>query len=94
MKIAITERTKKLAIRSLFKRDVKSFPNSRNIWLLLLACCCLPLFAEAKDRPPSFVISGIILNEKNEALPGANITVVGAAKGTVSDVYGKFLLEV
>lgn len=94
MKIFITRRTTKPAVRSFFKRDAKSFPNSRYLWLLLLFSCWFPMPAAAKDHPRSFVLSGIILNEKNEPLPGANISVVGATKGSVSDVYGKFLLEV
>lgn len=94
MKILITRRTTKPVIRSFFKRDVKSFPNCRYLWLLLVSCCWLSLSAEAKNRPRSFVLSGTVFNEKNEVLPGANISVVGATKGTVSDVYGKFLIEV
>jgi hypothetical protein len=39
-------------------------------------------------------ISGLVLNEKNEALPGTSIVIKGSSVGTVSDMNGKFELEV
>jgi hypothetical protein len=39
-------------------------------------------------------ISGLVLDEKNEALPGTSIVIKGSSVGTVSDLNGKFELEV
>lgn len=39
-------------------------------------------------------ISGVILDENGETLPGANIVVAGTRTGTVSDMEGRFLLNV
>ena len=59
---------------------------------LLLCCCILPA---VRANTISFVLSGTIVNERSEPMPGANIKVIGASnKGATADVYGKFLLEV
>lgn len=53
--------------------------------------------AEKENKPNtvfSWVLSGRVTNEKDEALPGATIKVLGTSKGVVTDVYGKFLIEV
>lgn len=54
--------------------------------------------AEKEKAPPapvfSWVVSGVVTNENDEPLPGATIKVLGTSKGTVADVYGKFLIEV
>lgn len=42
----------------------------------------------------SWVLSGKVISEKDEALPGATIKVLGTSKGVVTDVYGKFLVEI
>jgi len=64
----------------------------RYYFSLLLCCCALPA---VKANTASFVLSGTIVNEKGEPMPGANIKVVGASgKGATADTYGKFLLEV
>ena len=39
-------------------------------------------------------IVGLVLDEKNEALPGTSIVIKGSTIGTVSDLNGKFELEV
>lgn len=46
-----------------------------------------------KVRVVTFVINGTVLDEKNEPLIGANILLEGTTKGTISDVDGKFTLE-
>ncbi len=59
---------------------------------LLLCCCILPA---VRANTISFVLSGTIVNERSEPMPGANIKVIGSSnKGATADVYGKFLLEV
>ncbi len=42
----------------------------------------------------SWVLSGKVTNEKEEVLPGATIKVLGTSKGAVTDVFGKFLVEI
>ena len=42
----------------------------------------------------SFVLSGTVVDDKDEVLPGATVRVLGSKKGTITDVYGKFLIEV
>ncbi|MFZ4477996.1 MAG: carboxypeptidase-like regulatory domain-containing protein [Saprospiraceae bacterium] len=46
-----------------------------------------------KVQVVTFVINGTVLDEKNEPLIGANILLEGTTKGTISDVDGKFTLE-
>lgn len=59
---------------------------------LLLCSCILPA---VRANTISFVLSGTIVNERSEPMPGANIKVIGSSnKGATADVYGKFLLEV
>lgn len=42
----------------------------------------------------SFVLTGTVTDEKDEVLPGATIRTQGSAKATITDVYGKFIIEV
>lgn len=64
----------------------------RYFFSLLLCCCILPA---VRANTISFVLSGTIVNERSEPMPGANIKVIGSSnRGATADVYGKFLLEV
>lgn len=47
-----------------------------------------------KGAKETFVLSGTILDEKDEGLPGASVRVKGTNKGVVTDIRGKFLIEV
>src|SRR5882757_5644185 len=60
--------------------------------LLLMGCCSL--LTTAKANSASFVLSGTVVNEKGDPMPGANLRVIATMKGATTDVYGKFLLEV
>lgn len=42
----------------------------------------------------SKIISGKVVNDKNEALPGVSIAIKGTKQGTTTDVNGKFSIEV
>src|SRR5690348_12120518 len=42
----------------------------------------------------SFVLSGVVVDDKDEPLPGASVRIKNSGKGTMTDVYGKFLIEV
>jgi len=45
-----------------------------------------------KELPPP-PIKGLIINEKGETLPGANVIIKGTNKGTASDVFGNFSID-
>lgn len=73
---------------------------------LLLLCCMPPavLKAAASTAPDagragitqvrSFVVSGTVTNENDEALPGASVRIKGTSKGMTTDMNGKFMIEV
>ena len=57
--------------------------------LVLMNLWVIPLFGQTVP------ISGVVKSElDNEPLPGVNVTVKGTIKGTVTDVDGKYSLEV
>ena len=59
--------------------------------LLLLACVCTTLSASAQTR----VVSGTVTSlADSHSMPGASILIKGTGNGTVTDVDGKFTLEV
>ena len=83
-------------------RPMKQF---KLLWALPLAALILYAFAEPKyinaDTPSSVSIqtekgqsaSGVITDNKGEALPGAHIIVANSTTGTISDINGKFSLS-
>jgi TonB-linked SusC/RagA family outer membrane protein len=42
----------------------------------------------------SFVLKGTVIDENDETLPGASIRVKGTTNGAVTDVNGKFIIEI
>ena len=67
--------------------------------LLFLFIISFSLIAKASGpRLPlpedSFVLKGIVVDENEETLPGATVRVKGTASGVVTDINGKFLLEI
>jgi len=54
--------------------------------LLLL---CIMNFLYAQER----IIKGLITDESNMPIPGANILIKGTSKGTISDIKGNFTLD-
>ena len=50
-------------------------------------------FYPGPDLPPR-VIKGVVTDNANEPLIGANVLVKGTAKGTVTDADGAFSLEI
>lgn len=106
MQIYTKPKTTKL-IRYIFNRDAQSLTGMRFICLLLVCCCGMLASANASagtakvktnalltEKRPPFVLSGTVVDNNDESLPGASVRVKGQAKGTVTDVYGKFLIEV
>lgn len=47
-----------------------------------------------KEQQQTIRISGIIKNDKGESLPGVNVVIQGTTTGTITDVDGKFHLNV
>ncbi len=66
----------------------KHFPVSAFIIMMLLMASVFPAYAQHVE------ITGIIKNELNEPLSGANIFVKGRVIGTISNHIGDFYLEV
>ncbi|MVM32030.1 SusC/RagA family TonB-linked outer membrane protein [Spirosoma sp. HMF4905] len=72
---------------------------------LLLAFCCISL-THAKnptdrgtlERNPTIVadrtLTGLVSDEKNEALPGVSVLIKGTSRGTVTDANGRYRLDV
>lgn len=59
-------------------------------------CLWLPalLFVSVEAATAQFTISGKVTDAEGEGLPGATIAVVGAARGTSTDVNGAYRLEI
>ncbi len=57
--------------------------------LILLLFSALPLSAQNKKT-----ITGTILDEKGESIIGASVAIKGTANGTITDIDGKFFLDV
>jgi len=91
MRIAATKGITGPVFRGFFNRERVAYTCLRGFFLLLM--CSSLLVVKANNL--SFVLSGTVLNERSEPMPGANLVVIGSgAKGATTDVYGKFLLEV
>lgn len=52
------------------------------------------LLASVQIALAQFVVSGRVSDAAGEGLPGATITIVGAARGTTTDVEGRYRVEV
>ncbi|WP_228691214.1 TonB-dependent receptor [Lunatimonas sp.] len=48
----------------------------------------------ANEAPVDITVRGVVKDDSGEALPGATVTVEGAARGTVTDIDGRYTLEV
>ena len=71
---------------------MKIFKEDGSIKLLLLACMLFMNFnhALAQER----TLSGKVLDENNQAVPGVNVIVKGTSSGTVTDISGEYRLNV
>jgi TonB-linked SusC/RagA family outer membrane protein len=43
---------------------------------------------------PSFVLSGTVVDEKGDGIPGVTVRVKGTTNGVVTDIAGKFIIEI
>ncbi|MBZ4187340.1 SusC/RagA family TonB-linked outer membrane protein [Niabella beijingensis] len=53
----------------------------------------IPLWQDTVP-PESWVLRGTVVNEKDNPLPGASVSVPHTSRGTITDVAGAFMLEV
>lgn len=68
----------------------------KNLLLLIGAFCFLFLEANATHLSPPFapiIITGQVMDEKNEPLVGASIVLEGTTKGAITDENGNYKLE-
>ena len=63
--------------------------NNRLFFILLFFLCQVKVFSQDSRT----IINGKILNDRQEPIPGVNITVEGTSKGVSSDQRGEFLLR-
>ncbi|RQP10047.1 MAG: hypothetical protein EAS52_23265 [Parapedobacter sp.] len=71
-----------------FKRYVIPAYLSR-IWLLLLPILLLSITASAQH-----VLTGLVVDERDEALANASVVIKGSERSVLTDVDGKFILEI
>lgn len=78
-------------MKQLFINGCNGFGFKVNLRLLALLVCCLgwTAFAQAQTS-----ISGTVVDSANEPLTGVSIRVKGTTTGTISDVDGKYQLQV
>jgi len=62
----------------------------RKIYLLLVVLLLLGNTLRAQNR----TVSGVVLDEKSQPLPGVTVQVKGSTAATVTDANGKYLLQV
>lgn len=60
-------------------------------WLFLLLMCLTPLLGIAQNKELS--ITGRVVDDLNEPLPGVSIVIKGTSKGTVTDIDGAYTLH-
>lgn len=60
-------------------------------WLFLLLMCLTPLLGIAQNKELS--ITGRVVDDLNEPLPGVSIVIKGTSKGTVTDIDGVYTLH-
>ncbi len=83
------------------KSSIKKTPFLRtyNKNLFLIVCICqllfLSVYANASvAQQRAITVKGLVVDNLGDPLPGVNIMVRGADKGTITDVNGNFSLEV
>ncbi len=68
---------------------IQAFSLVKSLWVLFLASACTVAFGQERT------ITGTVTDlEANETLPGATVLIKGTAKGTATDLDGRFSLKV
>lgn len=66
----------------------------RLILIFLFAALLCPVFAEAQTQQGTITVTGTVVDERGEPLPGAFVLVPGTTNGTSIDANGKFSINV
>ncbi len=67
---------------------------STKFLLKLLICSLFLNYCALAQATKEIRVSGVVLDGRGEGIPGTNISVIGTTLGVISDVEGKFTLEV
>lgn len=60
----------------------------------LFLCFTLTLLSFSYAQAQTYLVSGTITNETQEPIPGVNILIQNTTRGTISDIEGKYSIEV
>lgn len=66
----------------------------RLILIFVVAALLCPVFAEAQAQQETITVTGTVVDEKGDPLPGAFVLVPGTTNGTSTDADGKFSINV
>ena len=70
----------------------------KNVWLLLLTCCFIwisgQVNAQAQSGERRITITGTVLDDTGETLPGVNVTQKGTTNGTATAADGSFSMAI
>ncbi len=66
----------------------------RLILIFVAAALLCPVFAEAQTQQGTITVTGTVVDERGEPLPGAFVLVPGTTNGTSTDANGKFSINV
>lgn len=78
------------------KNKYVKLSNHLRITVLTVVLLMLPGFAKIsliQAQTNHLQVSGTVVDEQNEPLPGVNIKVVGTSQGTISDINGNYSLS-
>lgn len=78
-------------ILAFLNKSARSHPGA-SLLLLLFAVILLLISPDAIGQ--SNTVSGVVLDETGEGLPGVNIIVQSTTNGTITDIEGRYQLEV
>lgn len=62
--------------------------------LMLVSFCIAPAAVAVAQQQPTVKVSGVVVDAAGEAVPGVGVVVKGTSNGTVTDLDGKFSLNV
>lgn len=67
---------------------------TKNIWLKILLGLCVAITTQATAWAQERTVTGTVLDENQEPLPGASILIKDTNQGTISSLEGKFKLSI
>jgi TonB-linked SusC/RagA family outer membrane protein len=77
------------------KSKTKLFKTTKLIFTQALLIAVFSTISVAREAvlPTAYTITGVVTDEKNEALAGASVVLEGTTKGVLTDIDGKYSLE-